>query len=375
MRAASAKAAVIPDPTPLWDDADRMVRRDHAMDALGKAVRGLDVASWSGEAADAFRDYVARVARAVLEAADDAATASRLLRRHADVVAWARDALASTPEVPVEARLAREDELREVVAESAARTAAGLREIAARLDAPADEWDVVRYMRNQYWTGIGEGAVGMVEGLYATSMIRFALEPEAYVQEQISTGVGLAIALRDDPVGLAKSVIDFDTWRTEPVRAAGRLVPDALASAASAGAASGATAGFRGITTARRAVNAVEDASPDAPIRAPIDSPVQPSQPTRRRPDVSHPTLANIVTNIFRGVENPQRVGDGTTMAAVAHELATGELVHGRSHSLKAHESIRGLGKWLRLNPDADATDRAVAEALLAELKKALEGL
>lgn len=71
-------------------------------------------------------------------------------------------------------------------------------------------------------------------------------------------------------------------------------------------------------------------------------------------------------------MDNPQRVGDGTTADALRHERSTGTEVHGRNHETKARETVRGLNNWLRRNPDASATDRGTAEAMRDDLQQAL---
>lgn len=55
---------------------------------------------------------------------------------------------------------------------------------------------------------------------------------------------------------------------------------------------------------------------------------------------MSSPKLQNHVNNLYRGTQNPARVGNGTTMDAVRFELQTGLHVHERTHSLKAQETL-----------------------------------
>ena len=89
-------------------------------------------------------------------------------------------------------------------------------------------------------------------------------------------------------------------------------------------------------------------------------------------PSVSDPKLNNYVTDLYKGVDNPRRVGDGTTMDAIRHELRTGEAVHNRRHVIKGDNILRGLERWLRNNPHAPASDRDVATQLVHELREAL---
>ena len=92
----------------------------------------------------------------------------------------------------------------------------------------------------------------------------------------------------------------------------------------------------------------------------------------RSVPGVDDPKLGNYISNLFKGVAKPGRVGDGTTMDAIRHELATGEAVHHRRHIIKGRETLRGLESWLRTHQDASRQDRRVAEDLITELQEAL---
>lgn len=94
--------------------------------------------------------------------------------------------------------------------------------------------------------------------------------------------------------------------------------------------------------------------------------------PGRPKPSVEDAKLQNYVSDLFKGVFNPSRTGDGTTMHAIRHELATGEAVQNRRHIIKGQEILRGLERWLRRNPDAATYDRSIAEELAQELREAL---
>ena len=88
---------------------------------------------------------------------------------------------------------------------------------------------------------------------------------------------------------------------------------------------------------------------------------------------MSDPKLSNYVDQLFKGVDNPKRIGDGTTMDAIRHELRTGETVHNRRHVIKGGETLRGLERWLRQNPDAPTSDRSIARKLADEIREALQ--
>lgn len=91
-------------------------------------------------------------------------------------------------------------------------------------------------------------------------------------------------------------------------------------------------------------------------------------------PSVSDTRLQNIVNDLYKGTTNPERVGNGTTMDAIRHELATGGAVHGRRHLEKGRQYSNGLRNFLRRNPDASLHDRRVAQSLDDELQGAMAG-
>jgi len=91
-------------------------------------------------------------------------------------------------------------------------------------------------------------------------------------------------------------------------------------------------------------------------------------------PAVDSQKLQNLVNSLYNGTANPNRVGNGTTMDAIRHELATGAPVGGKFHLQKGQESIRALENWLKGNPNASYRDRVVAESLLNDLRRAVGG-
>jgi hypothetical protein len=90
-------------------------------------------------------------------------------------------------------------------------------------------------------------------------------------------------------------------------------------------------------------------------------------------PSVSDAKLQNYVAALYKGTRGSERVGTGTTAEAVIYERVTGEVTQGRRHTIKAEETVNGLRRWLRKNPQAAPSDRIVAQSLLDELINALE--
>ncbi|WP_246622855.1 hemagglutinin repeat-containing protein [Rhizobium laguerreae] len=97
-------------------------------------------------------------------------------------------------------------------------------------------------------------------------------------------------------------------------------------------------------------------------------------QPAATRPQVVDVKLENLVDNIYKGASNTNRVGNGTLGDAVRYELSTGQQVYGRSHLIKAQETLKGLENWIKNTPQALAVDREVALDLIGDLRDALKG-
>ncbi len=69
--------------------------------------------------------------------------------------------------------------------------------------------------------------------------------------------------------------------------------------------------------------------------------------PGRPRPDVEDSKLQNYVANLFKGVRNPNRTGDGTTMDAISTSSTRGGCPRRGSHH-KGRKFCEGLERWLR---------------------------
>lgn len=95
----------------------------------------------------------------------------------------------------------------------------------------------------------------------------------------------------------------------------------------------------------------------------------------RAIPQFSSPRLQNFINNLFKGVNNTNKVGDGTTMAAVRNERLSGQLTYGSDHTIKAQDSLNGLPTWLDANPGAPIGERQIAQDLIGELTRAMQGL
>ena len=87
------------------------------------------------------------------------------------------------------------------------------------------------------------------------------------------------------------------------------------------------------------------------------------------KPHVIDPKLRGIVDYNYKPHAT---IGNGSTAAAIRHELATGEKVFNRLHSKKGKETINALEKWLKNHPTAAPGDKATAENIIKDLRNAL---
>jgi len=134
----------------------------------------------------------------------------------------------------------------------------------------------------------------------------------------------------------------------------------------------------------KAAEDAAKKAAEDAAKKAGEDAAKKASEDAARKgvtgaaaraPQVTDSKLGNIVHDLYKGANNPTRVGSGTTADAIRHELANpGVQTAGRGHVIKGREYAKGLQNWLRRNPGASAGDRQAAQDMLNDLKNALGG-
>lgn len=88
------------------------------------------------------------------------------------------------------------------------------------------------------------------------------------------------------------------------------------------------------------------------------------------KPTAKNQKLQNAINQLYRPNAT---VGNGSTMDAIRHELNTGQLVGGKSHLQKGQERVKNLENILK-KEQLSPQDKALAEALLQDLKAALSG-
>ena len=100
---------------------------------------------------------------------------------------------------------------------------------------------------------------GTAEFLWSVSSVRMMIDPEGWARDMQALGQGLWYGVTH-PVEFGKILLDWDTWRENPARALGRLVPDLLLTLATGGGAAAAR-GVRGANALRRLASHADEAS------------------------------------------------------------------------------------------------------------------
>jgi hypothetical protein len=91
---------------------------------------------------------------------------------------------------------------------------------------------------------------GTAEFLWSVSTVRMLIDPEGWRRDVQALGEGLWYGITH-PVEFAQILVDWDTWRENPARALGRLVPDLVLTLATAGGGA-ASRSVRGVNALRR---------------------------------------------------------------------------------------------------------------------------
>jgi hypothetical protein len=229
------------DPVALAELARRLGR---VADGLAGAVRQVPgarpVTGWRGAAARAFLDALGAEVGRLRGASEAFAAAERALAGYASDLARG----------PSAAQVAASADHVSGVLEGLAAAVPRRSAVRAGLGRPAG-W------RAEIGLGIGESLEGLAGLAVRWTQVRALTDPAAFLRDELVIGRGLLDAGRH-PGRVAGELVDADTWRHDPARAAGRLLPDLAAGALSGGSA----------TVARRSLAEMGRSARQAGLRA-----------------------------------------------------------------------------------------------------------
>ena len=238
---------------------------------LGQMANGLDAAaagigdgelSWTGAAAAAFAALFTAQPRQFAAVADACRTVAQALARHAESLSAAhalqRRAATLHDTDPVTAA-SLVDHAWAAATSSAEATARTVRAAAA---AAPERPGLLTRLVTRGAELMGEVRLGAAEATESAARMALSLNQFRFLHafgrtmaDADAMATGTADAARH-PVDLARAVLDWDTWTSNPARAVGHLLPDAVAAVTTAG---GATT-LRGAVIQERGHRAIEAA-------------------------------------------------------------------------------------------------------------------
>ena len=211
-------------------------------DACRLLPAGVAGQGWSGVAANAFGSTLAVQQHRIRLTADSLATAAELLGRYAGDLAEAQRLAArgagSAADPAQQAALI--DQAVQVARGAARRTAVAISTVTSaappRPAGPAGLAGRLRQWQAEVGLGADESSVELLGSAYRLRPGRLTQDPIGLFGDFRRLLNGTADAAHD-PLDLLRQMVDADTWRSNPARALGHLVPDALAAVATGGTA------------------------------------------------------------------------------------------------------------------------------------------
>ncbi|PRW62989.1 putative T7SS-secreted protein, partial [Actinopolyspora mortivallis] len=323
--AKQARRGIIPgDPDTLAEMAEHFRALGSAFERSGRGFRAIDTGGWQGEAAEAAREYLEQSPRKWFDAADAFTEAGDALSRYeqvlrqaqqraeaaqrdlAEAARRAKDAAeehnrrveqarqeGAEPPPPFEdptaeqreaARSTIERARREVddaAADAAARISSACQTapdkpgwLARTRQTVVDGFQQAGRVLGSVVEGIGSGLSGMAKGLWTFNPTHpwNQTHPAAFAARMYDT----AEAITTSPYQTLKTSIGIDTWKNDPGKATGEMIPGLVSSAAGGGGlvAKGASAASRAARAARGLDNV-----PTGGARVPDGTPHGPNTP------------------------------------------------------------------------------------------------
>lgn len=284
--------------------ADIMARFGSALSSAGEGLRRIDDGGWKGPAADGFHEAFDGEPKRWIECGDAFGDAAGALTSYASTHEWAQgqaaeaivlwdqgeaatnaakadheaavqrahqDAMALTaagvptvpPEIPFhdpgeEKRQAARDKLqraRHQLDEAGDRAEVTVGHARDKAPPKPKWWQKVGEFLSEFGKGAWEATVGLVEFAWSISTVRMLVDPVGYAQTVASYVQAAQFAVQH-PGDFAKAVVDWDTWKQNPARAIGHLVPDIALAVATGGAGAAASRGGSAAAKAARLAKA-----------------------------------------------------------------------------------------------------------------------
>lgn len=367
--------ALVPGvPERISDNARIFQRYSEDVQATAQALHGIDdTGAWSGQSASRFHETRETEVPRWRQAGDSLATASRALQNYAECLVWAQQQAAEAIDMWDRAQVATQqartshEQARAESQQHHPEDAPGAGARAAFHDPGEQRRQAARDLLHRAREQITEVGNRTIE-ILASASVRTPQESQKYTNRTFYGGIldstnrvgeSLNGVVTDpaetvaamahniaDPFESFKSAFAWDDWANgRGDRTLDKITGDFLL---------GAT-----ILGTGKLAKSLFDKTPHLPLPA-------------VKPSITDPKLNRIVKSLYKGTTNSDRVGDGTTADAVRHERSTSGDVHGKTHSIKARESIRALDRWLRKNPNAREEDRRIAQQERDNLHDAL---
>jgi hypothetical protein len=295
--------ALIPgDPAAVEENASRLIDHSARTSEAGDGLSGIDAGDWHGQAADAFKHTFSFEPAKWYTASDAFADALVTMNDYAGTLRWAQTqaqeaiqqwnagvaaskaaidlhnnavaaadganllslAAGNPPTATVgaladpgiEMRAAARDLLeraRAQLLEAGDRSAAALTSAAEQAPTkPRSGWDNV----GEFFGGAWDGVKSTVSTLASLSPNRAMFDPIGYGQDLSTMAQGISQGVQH-PGDFGKALIDYDTWKSNPSRAAGRFLPDVLLAAATAGSGGAASVASKAASRSATAATAL----------------------------------------------------------------------------------------------------------------------
>lgn len=292
---ADPKALIGGDPGALRTTITTLEEFGGALTAAGDGLAKLDDGGWTGQAADAFHEWFDGEPARWIACGEAFSSAAGALTTYVDVLEWAQrqagEAIRLWAEAEAATSQAKADHQRAVGQANQQAAAAGttapsipfvdpgeakrteaqgllaaarsqLRDAGDRANTTVDQardkapkkpslLGQIGETLGDFGQGVWEGATGLAEFVWQTSPARLAIDPAGYAHDMLGLAAGLSTAVTN-PKEFFQAVIDWDTWKDNPARALGHLVPDLALALVTGGAGTAAARSARAAQAAAR---------------------------------------------------------------------------------------------------------------------------